>query len=381
VAETHDVPVEREVTPLELLFDLVFVFAVSQLSHHLLTHLTWTGAAETAVLLVAVFGVWAFTSFDVTLLDDAHDRTRVVLLVVMGLGLYLNAAISHAFSTSPWQFVVTLLAVMLGIAVVMTTYAGSATMRGHYRRLVVWTVVTAPLWIAGAAAEPGHRLWWWGPAALVDVAGTWLAHPLPGRPLRSEHHVFDADHMVERLRLFLLIVLGETVLTIGRAISEAPNDVSTTLAAAGVFVTLVCLWAAYFDGSEEILGAHLQSTADPIRSVRLAINAMYVGLAGLVAVAVGAQLVIEHPRQGGSAAVALLLCGGCVAYVAAQAWFFRATAGEEWRVRLLACAALVVIGVLALWAVRILSLAPVDVVLVALVLGLRRLRAHPRLAP
>lgn len=65
----------------------------------------------------------------------------------------------------------------------------------------------APLWIAGAAAHPGPRLWWWGAAALIDLVGTWLAHPLPRRTLSGADLAFDAGHMVERLRLFFIIVL------------------------------------------------------------------------------------------------------------------------------------------------------------------------------
>src|SRR4051794_7235878 len=87
-----------EVTPLELFFDLVFVFAVSQLSHHLLTHLSWWGAVETLVLLRAVFGAWFITSWSATIVPVHQSRTRGLLLTVMLLGLFMNAAVTRAFS-------------------------------------------------------------------------------------------------------------------------------------------------------------------------------------------------------------------------------------------------------------------------------------------
>jgi low temperature requirement protein LtrA len=91
-------PVERDaVSPLELFFDLVFVFAVSQLSHHLLEHLSWRGAAETLVLLIAVFGIWSGTSFEATLLNIGRSPTQWMLLAVMLAGLFMNAAIRDAF--------------------------------------------------------------------------------------------------------------------------------------------------------------------------------------------------------------------------------------------------------------------------------------------
>ena len=103
-----------DVSPLELFFDLVFVFAVSQLAHHLYEHVTWRGAAETAILLVAVFGVWMYVSFEATLLDVARKATQWAVIIVMGLGLFLNAGISHAFDTQPWAFVIPLLTIQVG---------------------------------------------------------------------------------------------------------------------------------------------------------------------------------------------------------------------------------------------------------------------------
>src|SRR5690242_3080461 len=82
-----------EVTPLELFFDLVFVFAVSQLSQHLSAHLSWRGAAETLVLLRAVFAVWFSTSWSATIVPAHQPRTRWLILAVMLLGLFMNASV------------------------------------------------------------------------------------------------------------------------------------------------------------------------------------------------------------------------------------------------------------------------------------------------
>ena len=76
--------------------------------------MTWRGAAETAILLVAVFGVWMYVSFEATLLDVARKATQWAVIIVMGLGLFLNAGISHAFDTQPWAFVIPLLTIQVG---------------------------------------------------------------------------------------------------------------------------------------------------------------------------------------------------------------------------------------------------------------------------
>src|SRR5574341_1646891 len=115
VPSFHDIPEqEYEVTPLELFFDLVFVFAVSQLSHHLLTHLSWRGAAETLVMLLAIFAVWISTSWSATLIRADQSRTRWLVLAVMLLGLFMNASVTRAFTTSGWAFVFPLLLIQLG---------------------------------------------------------------------------------------------------------------------------------------------------------------------------------------------------------------------------------------------------------------------------
>lgn len=354
----------REVSPLELFYDLVFVFAVSQLSHHLLEHLTWRGAAETAVLLIAVFGTWAYTSYEATLLDIHRNVTRWMVVVVMGLGLFMNAAIPNAFGDRAWAFVVPLLLILLFAGAVTARTGRTEALREHFRRTLVWMAASAPLWIVGAAVAPGPRLWWWGAAALVDLTGTWLAHPLPGRTLSGQELVFDADHMLERLRLFFIILLGETVLTAGRAMSEAPVDVASVLATAGVFIALVCLWAVYFGGGEDVFTTAVATSEDPVRSVRLGVNSAYVVLAALVALAVGSELVVAHPLGHGSTTLALLLFGGPTLYLATTAWFFHATTQGAWVERLVACAACIAGGVAAVWLPPLVSLAVLDVILV-----------------
>src|SRR3954453_23753141 len=105
---------EYQVTPLELFFDLVFVFAVSQLSHHLRAHLSWRGAAEALVMLRAVYAVWHSASWAATMVRADQARTKGMVLAVMLLGLFMNAAVTRAFTTSGWAFVIPLLLIQLG---------------------------------------------------------------------------------------------------------------------------------------------------------------------------------------------------------------------------------------------------------------------------
>ncbi|MFE7595300.1 low temperature requirement protein A [Kitasatospora sp. NPDC057512] len=362
----------RSVSPLELFFDLVFVFAVGQLAEHLHEELSWRGAGESAVMLVAVLSCWALTSFDATFLDVELPRTRWLVLTVMGLGLYANAQIPHAFAGRPWAFALPLAAVLFLTAVTAAVTAPTAVLRGHYRRVTAWAAVSVPLWLVGAAAGSGPRLAWWAAAAAVDMTGVWLAHPLPGNVLVSRDLAFDAEHMVERIRLFIIVQLGETVLTLGAAVSAAPVDVPTVATGLGVFVALVCLCASYFRGGEEILARHVAATADRLLPVRRAVSGQYPTLAGLVALAVGAELAVAHPTGHGSATLSLLLFGGPVLYVITQAWWYYTSTGRAWGARLLACLACAVAGLAARWLPPLVSVLLLDAVLVALVLALKQ---------
>ncbi|MFJ6014968.1 low temperature requirement protein A [Streptomyces sp. NPDC092952] len=366
------VPPRRSVAPLELFFDLVFVFAIGRLAEHLHGELSWRGAAETAVMLVAVLSLWALTSFDATFLDVERPRTRWLVLVVMGLGLFMNAQIPHAFAGRPWAFALPLVAILLLVDLTAALAAPTPVLRHHYRRVSAWAAFSVPFWLIGAAAEPGPRVVWWAVAAAVDMAGVWLAHPLPRDRLSSRNLAFDAEHMVERIRLFIIIQLGETVLTIGAAISDAPVEAATVAAGLGVFVALVCLCSSYFQGGEDILARHVADTADKLLPVRRAVSGQYPTLAGLVALAVGAELAIGHPLGPGGITLGLLLFGGPILYVITQAWWYFTSTGQAWGARLLACLAFAVAGVAAVRIPPLASVLILDVLLVALVVPLRR---------
>ncbi len=281
---------------MELFFDLVFVFGVSQLSQHLFTHLSWRGAAETAVMLLAIFAVWFTTSWSATLVRLDQSRTRWLVLAVMLLGLFMNASVIRAFTTSGWSFVIPLLLIQLGRTVWTLVNSTTAVLREHYFRTLLWLIATTPLWIAGAVVNAEARMLWWALAAGIDQIGRWLAHPIPGRRLHSENVEFDADHMLERCRLFLLIALGETVFTTGTAVAAASMTLITLITGTFALAGTVALWALSFGRSHRLIIQHLEKTSDPIRASRHAVNALTVMVGGLIAVAVANEEVIAHPQ-------------------------------------------------------------------------------------
>ncbi|HSF83157.1 MAG TPA: low temperature requirement protein A [Anaerolineales bacterium] len=175
-----------------------------------------------------------------------------------------------------------------------------------------------PLWIAGAVVVSEARLLWWGLAIGLDTLGRWLAHLIPGRRLQSKNVPFDADHMLERCRLFLLIALSETVFTIGTAIAEAPISLMTLVTGTSALLGTIALWALSFGRSHRLILQHLEETSNLIRTSRYAVNVLMIMVAGLIAVAVANEIVIAEPQEQVLPALSLLLGGGPILFLAAQ---------------------------------------------------------------
>jgi low temperature requirement protein LtrA len=131
-------PAEQEVSPLELLFDLVFVLGVSQLTRHLVTRPTWRGASETLVLYLPVFAVWAYTSWAATLYSPSHSGARRMVIAVMAVGMFMNASVTRAFRDAAWVFVVAFLGIQLGRTAWMLTTRLDPINRDHFVRTLAW---------------------------------------------------------------------------------------------------------------------------------------------------------------------------------------------------------------------------------------------------
>jgi low temperature requirement protein LtrA len=340
-------PTRRDVTPLELFFDLVYVFAIGQLSHQLLAHPTWTGAAEALVLYLAVYAAWAYTTWAVTLVPAENPRTQRMLLAVMFVGLFMNAAIPRAFGDAGWVFVATFLMIHLGRTGWLLTVGLDRLNQEHFVRVLVWFVAAAPLWLIGAAVDDGARLTWWAAATVIELVGTWTAHPLPRRKLDSRQVSFAGGHLLERGRLFMIIAFGESIMTAGAALTAAPYAPMTLLTSGVALTGTVALFWLFFSRSEHVI-RHYQRTEDPIRAGRSGVYSLMASVAGMIAAAAGDERVIAFPMQRTGLTTSLLLFGGPALYIGAQTWHSATIFDDLSRSRLIALCALVIGGALTL---------------------------------
>jgi low temperature requirement protein LtrA len=328
---------ESRVTNIELFFDLVYVFAVTQLSHHLLGNPTLAGALQTALLWAMVWLVWAYTTWVTNWMDPERLALRVLLVALMLVSLAMSAALPRAFGA----------AAPLGAGLVVGgAYAvqqvgrsafmvialrgryrgdpGAASLRRNYERILAWCVLTGTLAVIGGLASGLARDLLWLAAVLTDVAGSVAGFWTPGlgRSQTSEWTI-EGGHFAERCQAFVLIALGESIVITGASLSGMEHVGGGAIAAFAVaFLGAVALWWLYFDRSASASAEVIASADDPGAVARAAYHMIHpVMVAGIIVAAAGDQKVLTAPSSAASAASAWLILGGPALFVAGHAAF------------------------------------------------------------
>jgi low temperature requirement protein LtrA len=337
---------ERAVTPLELFFDLVYVFAIGQLSHHLLEHVDLRTGAETLIMGLAVIYAWYMTAWGANWLDPDRLPVRGLLVGLMFASLLMSAGIGDAFGDRAWLFVTGYMLLQVGRCVFLIVALRGRTQGEHFVNDLVWELLAGGLWVAGAIADGDARLVLWGIAVAVTYAGVASIHWLPGRGRRIEieHSEIAGAHLIERFRLFFILALGETVLLAGDAFTGEPFELERLLALAIAFTGTVALWWCYFQRLEGI-GAEAAETADDAGAVGLEGTwTLTLIVIALIGIAVGDELAIAHPDHEPTLGFTILTFGGPALFLLAQVLFLRSVLGHVPRSRSLALAALAILA-------------------------------------
>jgi low temperature requirement protein LtrA len=319
----------ERVTTVELFFDLVYVFAVTQLSHYLLRHLTAAGALQTALLLVMVWLLWAYTTWLTNWLDPDRIPVRLLLLALMLVGLAMSAALPRAFADS---------GLLIGVAYAVMQIGRSAfaiwALRGqqlavNFQRILVWCCASGALAIAGGlTASAFPRALFWLLAVVVDLVGGVAGFYTPwlGRSTTQEWDI-EGGHFAERCQGFILIALGESIVVIGGTLAgllgpggplSAPraDQPATITAFAVAFVGSAALWWLYFDRSAEAGARLIGESDDPGRLGRSAYHFVHpIMVAGIIVVAAADELVLARPDAVGVASTSWLILGGAGLYL------------------------------------------------------------------
>jgi low temperature requirement protein LtrA len=321
----------QRVTNIELFFDLVYVFAVTQLSGHLLSSPTAGGAVQTALLLALVWQVWEYTTWLTNWLDPDRMAVRLLLVALMLISLAMSAALPKAFAGLGLVVGGAYAVMQIGRSVFMVIVLRGNRLRTNFERILAWCTVSGAFALAGGFAHGRVREVLWLLAAGIDVAGaaTGFVTPRLGRSRTSDWDI-EGGHFAERCQAFILIALGESIVRIGEALYERESVGAAAVAAFVVaFTGAVTLWWLYFDRSAEAAAGVIAASRDPGRLGRSAYHWIHpVMVAGIIVVAAADQIVVRDPDSVASVAAAWMILGGPALFLAGHAAF----KWEVWRV-------------------------------------------------
>jgi low temperature requirement protein LtrA len=312
-------------TTIELFFDLVYVFAITQLSHLILEDLSVAGVARAAFLLLIVWWAWIYTTWMANWFDPASPAVRSVLTAVMLASLLMAAALPGAFAADGVLFAVSYVILQVGrnVAAACLVPAGHP-LRDVFERLTGWSAVSGVLWLAGSTLEGDGRLLLWIPALLLElcapVAGYWL--PRRGCAATTDWDI-EGGHFTERCEGFIIIALGESIVVTGATAVDAGLSATVVLCLGVAFVQTAALWWLYFGAMAERTRVMMRTCEDPGRLARDAYTYLHVPIvAGIIAVAVGDDLLIAQPRPAAYGAGLAVALGGPVLFLVGE-WLFR----------------------------------------------------------
>jgi low temperature requirement protein LtrA len=310
-------------TNVELFFDLVYVFAVTQLSHQIIGDLSVAGVARAAFLLLVVWWAWIYTTWMANWFDPSSPAVRGVLTAVMLGSLLMAASLPEAFGEHGLLFAASYVGLQVGRNAAAALLTRRHRLRDVFERLVVWSAGPGALWLAGATLDGDQRLLLWIPALAFELAAPAAGYWLPGRG-RAATTDWDIEgaHFAERCQLFIIIALGESIVVTGATASQAGLTSTVVLCLVVAFVETAALWWVYFGATAERTRATLSAAEDPGRLARDAYTYLHLPIiAGVIATAVANDLLIAHPHGSLHGVGLAMMLGGPALYLVGESLF------------------------------------------------------------
>jgi low temperature requirement protein LtrA len=373
----HPVEAEQQVTPLELFFDLVFVFAITQVTALMAHDPSWLGLLRGIAVLAALWFAWAAYSWLTNFLPADEGAIRLVMFMAMAAMLVVALAVPEAFGDEAMVFAVAYFVVRTTHIVLYGLATNDVDVRGAVLRLAPTVFLACGLLVVAALADDTLRGVLWGVALAVDYSGPyvigvrgWKVHP---------------GHFAERYGLIVIIALGESIVAVGVGAEGLPLDAGVIAAAVLGIVVAASLWWAYFDVVAPVAERRLRGARGHAANRLARDSYSYLHLpmvAGIVLVALGGKKTLEHVDEPLEAVSATALCGGAALYLAAHVAFRARNVGSVNRQRIVAAFACLALIPLATTVDSLAALAAIATVLATLIsfeaLYFREARARVR---
>jgi low temperature requirement protein LtrA len=326
VADTRELPPEevveerdKRVVPLELFFDLVFVFALTQVTELMSENLTWEGLGQGMLVMTALWWAWGAYAWLTNYIAADEGVERLLIFAAMGAMLIAGLAVPHAFGDDALLFAVAYAAARW-LHIFLFAEANENIDTGQAIVRLARTALPAPLLLIGAGLvdDGTTRAVIWIVALTIDLGGP-LVFGLRGFRV-------SAHHFAERFGLIVIIALGESIVAIGAGVSSDLD--AGIVVAAGIGLVVSCaLWWAYFDVWALITETRFLRARGHSRILIARDVYSYLHLpmtAGVVLIALGIKKTIEHVDEPLKVASAVALFGGIALYYAGHI-------GVRWR--------------------------------------------------
>jgi low temperature requirement protein LtrA len=313
------------VTDIELFFDLVYVFAVTQLSQLLVHHPTADGAVQTVVLLAMVWQIWVYTTWAVSYLDPNRAPARAMLIGLMFGSLVLARGLPGGFHSHGTLVAVTYVVMQVGRALFVIAALHGERLQMVFIRILPWTCTSSVVLLLGLTVHGHMRELLWATAIAIDLIGAALGFYVPGlgRSATTDWTI-RGGHFAERCQAFVLIALGESIVVTGSRLDINSPSGHEIVAFCAAFAGAVGLWWIYFDRAAGDSAREIEASADPGKLARNAfhwIHPLIIG--GIIVAAAADHRVLDHPTARGEASTSWLILGGTALFLGGHALFKR----------------------------------------------------------
>ncbi|WP_354640648.1 low temperature requirement protein A [Kitasatospora camelliae] len=296
---------EKKVTWAELYFDLVFVFAVTQVSQLLHHRHDWTGTVQALVVFVPVYWCWVGTTVQANIRDVDTLRDRLGIFAVGLGGLFMALALPGAYGPRGVLLGAGYWAARLVLLWLVGRIPGA--WHGPYG---VGALVSGPLLVAGGLLDGPARTLLWAAAACCDLSAPLVFRR---RLAKVEYH---PGHLPERFGLFLLVALGESIVGIGGPVAQSDLHPAQLGSVASAFVISCALWWLYFGYASDAMRYAVETASSRRDMIRWVFSYGHLALIGsVIAVAVGFGETVAEPGRALGAGPLALLYGGSALYL------------------------------------------------------------------
>ena len=325
---------DRSASFVELFFDLVFVFGVTQVVASIHGHLDWPTLWRAAVVLILIWWVWTQYTWLAGYADFEELRPRLVLLVATGGIFVLSVSVQEAWADQGKVFSLAYFGVMALAAVFMLMNARGDERQGQassdqFEGTLVYVLrmmAGSVLVLVGGLATVGVRPWFWVAAVVLNIISAFSVE-------QYEYEV-DASHFAERHGLFVIIVLGEVLIATGVGVVGQSASLAFYIGGTAMLVTVLAMWWSYFDWLFRIAeGALKAATGKELGRMARDVYSMahYPLVAGVILFAVGTEELLARPGVALDDGSRWAFAGGLMLFMAAQSVMARrAVGGLTW---------------------------------------------------